>query len=164
MSSTAIRTRTRDTWTASKCTVKINSNEPNISPLQESFSMQYFLFKRIAYYTYFSMWQKPQATNRASCVGHSALLLLLTVNVLSYFFCLLPGVPQFGRLAGRRENTASVPDEIPGGRSDTGSRFSRSSSVFPCQHHSAIAPYPSITAPRGERQPWPNSTVSYRRY
>jgi hypothetical protein len=35
---------------------------------------------------------------------------------------------------------------------------------FPCQYHSTIAPYSSITAPWDERQPWPRSTLSYLRY
>jgi hypothetical protein len=38
------------------------------------------------------------------------------------------------------------PCGICGGQNGTGSGFSPSSSVFPCRHHSTIAPYSSITA------------------
>jgi hypothetical protein len=39
------------------------------------------------------------------------------------------------------------PYGIRGGQSGTVASFSPSSSVFPCQYHSTIAPYSSITAP-----------------
>jgi hypothetical protein len=38
-----------------------------------------------------------------------------------------------------------------GGQSGTGTGFSPSSSVFPCNYPFTIAPYSSITAPRGVR-------------
>jgi hypothetical protein len=39
------------------------------------------------------------------------------------------------------------PCEICGGQSGTRAGFSPSSTVFPCQYHSTISPYSSITAP-----------------
>jgi hypothetical protein len=43
------------------------------------------------------------------------------------------------------------PCGICSGQSGTGAGFSPSSSVFPCQYHSIIDPYSSITAPWGVR-------------
>jgi hypothetical protein len=66
--------------------------------------------------------------------------------------------------AETRVRSQVISSEIRGGRSDTVAGFSPSSSVSPANHHSTIAPYSSITAPRGVRQPWPSSTLSYPRY
>jgi hypothetical protein len=49
--------------------------------------------------------------------------------------------------AKARVRTRVDPCEICGGQSGTGAGFYPSSSVFPCQYHSTIASYSSITVP-----------------
>jgi hypothetical protein len=48
--------------------------------------------------------------------------------------------------AEARVRSRFSPCVIYGGQSGTGTGFSLSSSVFPCQYHSTISPYSSLTS------------------
>jgi hypothetical protein len=54
-------------------------------------------------------------------------------------------VSRWPLIAEAREHARVNPYEICGGQSGTGTGFSQSSSVFPCQYHSTIAPHSFIT-------------------
>jgi hypothetical protein len=68
-------------------------------------------------------------------------------NIRTNGHAMAQAVSRWHLTAEARVRAQVDPSGICGGQSGTGAGFSPSSSVFPCQYHSVIAPYSSITAP-----------------